>query len=150
MIYYYKRSCFLKCVSVYVKMEMKVVNDEVKLNKQKIASLERRISNSMSNSRGMHDNLELSLVMFTCTQVWFPTLCSSNYIHIILLHWFWRCAALHWNTWATQWESVSTWGEQIALLCVCSLAVSFMLLAGNIKALCSPLNGKIHHSKKKY
>ncbi len=69
MIYYYKRSCFLKCVSVYVKMEMKVVNDEVKLNKQKIASLERRISNSMSNSRGMHDNLELSLVMFTCTQV---------------------------------------------------------------------------------
>ncbi|KAF2925733.1 hypothetical protein DAI22_06g073800 [Oryza sativa Japonica Group] len=44
-----------------IEMEMKVVNDEVKLNKQKIASLERRISNSMSNSRGMHDNLELSL-----------------------------------------------------------------------------------------
>uniref|UniRef100_A0A0E0HMJ0 Kinesin-like protein n=1 Tax=Oryza nivara TaxID=4536 RepID=A0A0E0HMJ0_ORYNI len=44
-----------------IEMEMKVVNDEVKLNKQKIASLERRISNSMSDSRGMHDNLELSL-----------------------------------------------------------------------------------------
>uniref|UniRef100_A0A0E0L945 Kinesin-like protein n=1 Tax=Oryza punctata TaxID=4537 RepID=A0A0E0L945_ORYPU len=45
-----------------IEMEMKVVNDEIKLNKQKIASLERRISNSMSDSRGMHDNLELSLV----------------------------------------------------------------------------------------
>uniref|UniRef100_A0A0E0L946 Kinesin-like protein n=1 Tax=Oryza punctata TaxID=4537 RepID=A0A0E0L946_ORYPU len=44
-----------------IEMEMKVVNDEIKLNKQKIASLERRISNSMSDSRGMHDNLELSL-----------------------------------------------------------------------------------------
>uniref|UniRef100_A0A0D9WN28 Kinesin-like protein n=1 Tax=Leersia perrieri TaxID=77586 RepID=A0A0D9WN28_9ORYZ len=44
-----------------VEMEMKVVNDEIKLNKQKIASLERRISHSTSNSRGKQDNLELTL-----------------------------------------------------------------------------------------
>ncbi|KAF0902588.1 hypothetical protein E2562_018082 [Oryza meyeriana var. granulata] len=44
-----------------IEMEMKVVNDEIKLNKQQIVSLERRISHSMSDSQGKHDNLELAL-----------------------------------------------------------------------------------------
>ncbi|XP_015694238.1 kinesin-like protein KIN-7G isoform X2 [Oryza brachyantha] len=44
-----------------IEMEMKVVNDEIKLNKQQIASLERRISHSISDSRGKHDNLELPM-----------------------------------------------------------------------------------------
>lgn len=65
-----------------MKMEIKVVNDEIKVKKQQIVSLERQIAHSMSDSQGKLYNLKLPPVMLICTQFGFQLFCSLNYVNI--------------------------------------------------------------------
>lgn len=72
---FYQCTCFSK-LCLCLKMEMKVVNAEIKC-KQQISSLERQIAHSVADSRGKLDTSEPSTVMFMCTIFGFDLLVLS-------------------------------------------------------------------------